>query len=207
MDSIKIFLKNINVLNLVLLAVAILLFLKLDNINIDKKMEFALSKSEQTVTETEAKEDIKSATNYQNYSVITEKNLFHPSRRIKSDVKQDQQMVRPEIILYGTLITDEKRIAYIEDVKNNYSTPGRGKRQVTAKEGDMIAGYKLVKVSNESILLVNGSDKITINLNKQKDRKPMEISGKNTINDPSSGAAKTYIPSYPAVSRPLPNPK
>jgi hypothetical protein len=78
------------------------------------------------------------------------------------------------------LITDEKRVAYIEDKKNPYSTPGRGKRQVTVNEGDMIAGYKLAKVNAESILLVHGEDKIIVTLSAQKERNPGEANVKAT---------------------------
>jgi hypothetical protein len=191
MKLIKVLLKNINVLNLLLLAMAIFLFLKLDDslALIGKKVNFTIPKPKEVLTKNEEKAATESAANYSDYIVIAEKNLFHPQRRIALEIKEAEQMARPEIILYGTLITDEKRIAFIEDKKNPYSTPGRGKRQVTVDEGSMIAGYKLEKVNAESILLVHGDDRITVDLKTQKDRKYAEAAATS----PSSGAVPDSI--------------
>jgi hypothetical protein len=186
MKLIKVFLKNINVLNLLLLAMATFLFFKLDDslALIGKKVNLTIPKPKEVLTVNEEKAAAESVANYSDYIVIAEKNLFHPARKLAAETKQEQQIARPEIILYGTLITDEKRIAYIEDKKNPYSTPGRGKRQVVVDEGSMVAGYKLEKVNTESILLVHGDDRITVDLKTQKDRKVAEAAE----TPPSSGS-------------------
>ncbi|KFZ44675.1 hypothetical protein DS62_07305 [Smithella sp. SC_K08D17] len=177
MNLIKVFLKNINVLNLLLLVMAIFLFFELDDSLIDKKNEFTISKPKEVLIASEEKAATESTATYLDYAVITEKNLFHPKRIMISE-KTEEQLAKPEIILYGTLITDDKRVAYIEDKKNPYSTPGRGTRQVAVNEGGMIAGYKLAKVNTDSIVLVHGEDKITITLNIQKERKSGEATAK-----------------------------
>jgi len=115
---------------------------------------------------------VENATSSLDYVVIAEKNLFHPERKMPVEKKEDQQSARPEIILYGTLVTDKKRIAYIEDKKAPYSTQGWGKRQVAVNEGSMIAGYRLAEVNTESILLIRGEDRIVVTLRTQKERKP-----------------------------------
>ena len=119
------------------------------------------------------------------FIAVAEKNLFHPERRMPADKKGEQALVRPEIVFYGAIITSDKRIAYVEDKKNPYSTPGRGKRQTPLAEGAMIGGYKLKEINPESIVLVHGDDKMVVNLRDQKDRK----SGEVTINAqmPQSG--------------------
>jgi hypothetical protein len=223
MNLVKVFLKNINVLNLLLLATAIFLFLKFNDSLIDKKINFTIFNPKEVLMETEEKAAVESVAKYLDYSVITEKNLFHPARKLAAEVKQEQQMARPEIILYGTLITDEKRIAYIEDKKSPYSSPGRGKRQVTVNEGDMIAGYKLVRVSAESILLVRGEDKITVTLSSEsKERKsgdassrtaasaamPNSTSGQmpQTSQSQATRSAQPYSPPLPPIpARPMLN--
>ncbi|MEE9910352.1 MAG: hypothetical protein K4571_01405 [Deltaproteobacteria bacterium] len=105
------------------------------------------------------------------FLVVAEKNLFHPDRRMTADKKEEQALVRPEILFYGAIITSDKRIAYIEDRKNPYSTPGRGKRQTPLAEGAMIGGYKLMEVDPETIVLVRGDDRMVVHLRDQKDRK------------------------------------
>ncbi len=212
MNPIKNVFKNINVLNLLLLAVAVFLYFNLDNIFIDKGLNFTFFKQKEAETESVENTDVERTANYSDYSVITEKNLFHPSRKISSDTKQEQETARPEIILYGTLITDEKRIAYIEDKKSPYSTPGRGKRQVAINEGGTVAGYKLEKVNAESILLVRGEDKITVTLNTDKERKSGDTAAKTTTSTPSPASAytpqtqqsqasptRTYTPPLPPI--------
>jgi len=199
MKMIKVILKNINVLNLLLLTMAIFLLLKFNDSLHDKKIKFTISKPKKVLIATEEKAAAESAATYLDYIVITEKNLFHPARKLEAETKPEQQIARPEIILYGTLITDDKRIAYIEDKKSPYSTPGRGKRQVAVKEGDMIAGYKLEIVNTESILLVHGDDRITVDLRTQKERKSGEAAAKSTLSGfmPDSTAGQTPSPLQP----------
>jgi hypothetical protein len=217
MNQIKLFLKNLNVLNLLLIATAIFLFNEVNDSLNYKNINFTIPKAKELIEDSEEIEEPESAVNYSDYVVIAENNLFHPTRKIASGIKEEQQVVRPEIILYGTLITDEKRIAYIEDKKNPYSTAGRGKRQVAVNEGSTVAGYKLTKVNPESIMLVRGEDTITVNLNSQKERKAGEATSKMTspssISDSTTGQTSpssqtqtrqnTYIPPLP----PVPNSK
>ena len=181
MTPVKVLLKNINVLNLLLLATVIFLFFELNDSLVDKKINLTIPQPKEVVNKNEEKAVTENAATYLDYVVITEKNLFHPERTIIfKKTEEQQQLAKPEIILYGTLITDEKRIAYIEDKKAPYSSPGRGKRQVTVNEGDMIAGYKLAIINAESILLVRGEDKIIVNLSTQKERNDGEAAAKTT---------------------------
>jgi hypothetical protein len=207
MNPIKVFLKNINVLNLLLLAMAIFSFFELDDSLIDKKIKFANSKPKEVLIASEEKATAEKAAAYLDYVAITEKNLFHPERKMPSEKKEELQLAKPEIILYGTLIIDDKRVAYIEDKKNPYSTPGRGKRQVAVNEGDMICGYKLKEVNADSILLVHGEDKIIVKLSTQKERKPGEATAKTispgAVNRSTSGQIPP--PSQPQAIQPQPN--
>jgi hypothetical protein len=129
------------------------------------------------------------------YVIVTEKNLFHSERKAPSE-KAGGQISRPEIIFYGAIIDGETRIAYIEDVRNPYATPGRGKRQTPIVQGAMIGGYKLTEVNPETLVLVRGDDKMVVNLRDQKDRKDTEtITGKQ----PPVAAAKPNTPSGPQM--------
>jgi hypothetical protein len=199
----KEFLNNVSLLNILLLSIAVFLFFELDYPLINKKIKITIPKPKEVLVQGEEKAAAESSATYLDYSAVTEKNLFHPERKLSTDKKEDQAVARPEIILYGTLITGEKRIAYIEDKKSPYSTPGRGKRQVAVNEGEMIAGYKLTEVNAESILLVRGEDKMVVALNTQKDRKPGETTGKPIMPSslPSSTAGQV-IPSLQPQTNP-----
>lgn len=134
------------------------------------------------------------------FIAVTEKNLFHPERRMPTDKKGEQALVRPEIIFYGAIITSDKKIAYVEDKKNPYSTPGRGKRQIPLAEGAMIGGYKLKEINPESIVLVHGDDQMVVNLRDQKDRKPEEV--KPNAPKPQSGQMQVSPPTLRQTVKP-----
>ncbi|KQC11511.1 MAG: hypothetical protein APR62_09755 [Smithella sp. SDB] len=207
-------LKNVNILNMLLLILAIFLYFKLDGFFVNES-SFSFPKSKNIPIENEEKAANESIANFLDYGIITEKNLFHPLRKILSEIKEDQQVAAPDIVLYGTLITDDKKIAYIEDRKSPYSTPGRGPRQVAVNEGAMIAGYKLEKINADSISLLRGENKITITLSTGKERKQSEVA----IQTPLSGSkpdltsrqsippvqvqtrSKPYMPPLPPLPR------
>lgn len=184
MKLMKAVLENINVLNVSLLIMAIFLFFEWDYSLIYKNVKIKIPKPKEILIKTEEKKATESTVTSLDYITVSEKNIFHPERKMPTQKKEEQIIAKPEVILYGTLITSDKRIAYIEDKKNPYSTPGRGKRQVVVKEGSMIAGYKLMAVNADSILLVRGEDKIVVALKKEKERKPGDVPGKSTLPNP-----------------------
>ncbi len=72
--------------------------------------------------------------------MISEQNLFHPERKIPPEKQQEKAVPKPDLFLYGTLITNDASYAFVEDKKAPYSTAGRGKRQTTLKKGDIWVG-------------------------------------------------------------------
>jgi hypothetical protein len=116
------------------------------------------------------------------YTIVSENNLFHSERKIPAEKKVESQappLPTPEIILYGTLITDDSRIAYIEDLKAPYSTQGRGRRQLTLRKGETISGFTLQEVEANRIVMVRGQEKLTVKIHEKKkppvqDLKPPE---------------------------------
>lgn len=101
------------------------------------------------------KEDIASETHVPTiaeYTMIAEQNLFHPSRTIVT-AKDVRPETRPEFVLYGTLITDDTSLAYLEDLKAPYSTQGIGKRQRTLCLGNTLSGYTLREVYPDRVVM------------------------------------------------------
>lgn len=106
------------------------------------------------------------------YAVIGEQNLFHPERIIPPEKKEEKLIPKPEVVLYGVLIADDKSIAFIEDKKAPYSTPGRGQRQRALKKGDQLSGYVLTEIAPNHVVFAKGNDKMKVMLDDGAKRKP-----------------------------------
>ena len=96
--------------------------------------------------------------------MIAEENLFHPERKIPAEKKVEQALPKPEFVLYGTLITDDIKLAYLEDRKAPYNTPGRGKRQTVLKIGDTMSSFTVKEIDTDKVVMVRGEDRIEVNV-------------------------------------------
>jgi hypothetical protein len=108
------------------------------------------------------------------YAVISDKNLFHPERKVPPEKQPEKTLPKPDVLLYGTLIADDASIALIEDKKTPYSTPGRGKRQSILKKGDHLSGYILSEIEANRIVLVKGEEKVLVMLDDGEKRRTGE---------------------------------
>lgn len=184
-------LRHITLLNLILLSIiaAALFYAYSGFVN----LQFALpplkikAPSERQETKTEAEQTQSSA----EYSIIADQNLFHPERIIPPEKKADE-MPKPDFVLYGTLLTDDVRIAYIEDLKAPHNTAGRGKRQRALRLGQALSGYTLKEVHHDRILMAKAEDVIEININANRKAKKADAA-------PSNVASPAVQPS-PAAS-------
>jgi hypothetical protein len=95
------------------------------------------------------------------YTIIGELNLYHPERRVPVD-KKAEEIPKPELILYGTMVQDNVQYAFIEDKKSPKTTPGRGNRQTTIKKGDVIGGFVVSEIGTDRITLTKGDEKMTV---------------------------------------------
>lgn len=199
-------LHNFNVLNLllaaaILITAGVVLFLHLAT---DAGVSSA---GNPETVKAQAAQDPAGAGNpgVQNYAVVAEKNLFHPERRIPVEARDEAQQ-KPDVILYGTLITENVKIAYIEDRKSPYATPGRGQRQQTLKKGDKLSGYTLQEVEKDRITLVKGDDRIVITLESPDKRKTGEATAKPAAGRPSADRPPPPPSVVPSAS-PAPSPR
>lgn len=162
---IKPLVRNINLLNAVLLAVAAVFALYSLSPLLDVRIKYALpvpGKTQGIAKETTDELQTPSVTEY---TVISEKNLFHPDRNIPIEKKVEQPLPKPDFILFGTLITGGTSLAYLEDLKAPRSTAGRGKRQIALKKGDTLSGFTLKEIEADKIVMVRGDETITIPVN------------------------------------------
>lgn len=167
--------RSVNVLNLVLLAAAVVVFYYLLDPILQEPAAVAIppAKEESAPPAVPARGIEGQPLTSADYAVIGDKNLFHPDRVIPPEKKTEtaKEKVKPDIVLHGTMITDQMKLAYIEDKKAPATSPGRGTRQSTLKEGDQIGGYKLIQITDKMIVLTNGSEQMTLYLDELKERK------------------------------------
>jgi hypothetical protein len=201
MKSVKLILRNINVLNMLLLATAIVLFFEFDYPLLKKQVSAGQIEAKEVAIQSEEKIAPENSASYVDFVSIAEKNLFHPEREIPKG--ETAAIPKPELILYGTLITDDVSIAYVEDKKAPYSTPGRAKRQTALKKGGSIGGYVLREIEPNRSVLVKGEDKLVVMLDDGEKRKGSDSASPQA----SKGVAGAFpptsiVPAAPQVVKP-----
>jgi hypothetical protein len=164
--------RSINPLNILLLiivvAAAVIVLFPLMKMNAGYSLPQIKLK---TVDETEKPQEKSGNILPSDYTVIGELNLFHPERRVPVDKKADE-IPKPELILYGTMVQDNVQYAFIEDKKSPKTTPGRGNRQTTVKKGDVVGGFIVSEIKADRITLTKGDETMVVllaNTDKRKD--------------------------------------
>jgi len=156
---------HINLINILLTAALIFLINSMFLPFLNKSVLYSLpvtKKLEKTESLTGKKQDQPKTPSPLDYIVITEQNLFHPERKIPVEVKEAQPLPKPDFVLYGTLISDDTNIAYMEDKKSPNSTPGREKRQTPLKQGDSMSGFTLKELSEDRVIMARGEERLTV---------------------------------------------
>jgi len=205
MDMKIYFLRSINVLNLLLLSIAAVIayFTFLPFFYLDARTSLPEVKEAPAVAvEEPAPSQGPSAADY---AVISNQNLFHPERKIPPEIKPEAVIPKPEVVLYGTLITDDTSIAYVEDKTAPYSTPGRGKRQIALKKGGSLSGYILKEVQPNRIVLAKGDDVIVVYL--EAGEKRQSGSGPGAAPTSPAGGTTAFPPARPSTPQPAIAPK
>ncbi|MCX8030890.1 MAG: hypothetical protein N3A59_04825 [Thermodesulfovibrionales bacterium] len=124
------------------------------------------------------------------YLIIADQNIFHPERKIP-EKKEEKQLPKPEFILYGTLITDDQSIAYLEDLKAPHTTAGRGKRQKTLQKGGSLSGFILSEVYHDKIVMTRGDERLEVSINENTHKKSRTTETTSTKNEPSVNKPET----------------
>jgi hypothetical protein len=158
--------RNVNPLNIILVVCAALLAVGAFTPYFYAQIKYTLPVAKLPPAEEEKPAETAAASpSMSDYMVIAELNLFHPDRKIPPEKKEAQQLPKPELILYGTLITDGMTVAYVEDKKNPKTSPGRGKRQTVMKKGEAVGGFVLKEIETDRIVLARGDETMVVHLN------------------------------------------
>jgi hypothetical protein len=200
MNSRRYWLQSINVLNLLVTVATIGFFIYFLNPLLGTPMSVKVPPPKETSLEMPANTGETIKLPITDYSLIGEQNLFHPDRIIPEEKKTPVSLPKPELVLHGTMMTSELKIAYIEDKKAAPKTPGRSEPYIVVKEGDNISGYTVKQINENIIVLVNGEEQMTLYLDELKDRKG-EITGPTKAPSPA-----TTAPPQAAPRPPMPQP-
>lgn len=202
MIRIKYILQNMNVVNglLAIAAAAMVYYIVIPFFNPDIRVSLPAVK--ETKAESYKITALPQNISQADYAVIGDQNLFHPERIVPPEKKEEKAIPKPEVILYGTLITDQLSIAFVEDRKAPRTTPGRGKRQMALHKGDQLSGYILREIEANRIVFTKGEEKIVVRLEEGEKRKASEtsISPAATGMTPGSPQATTSTASSPLQS-------
>lgn len=194
MNYLQYLLRNITPLNIIL---AIALVILLDYVAAPMYGTSSSLKLPEVKVTAVAPEDIhpqEQAPSISDYTVIAEQNLFNSGRTIPVLVKKEDKpaLPKPDIILYGTLISEDLELAYIEDKKSPQSTPGRGKRQTALKKGDAVSGYILKDIEADKITLVREDDTLVVYLKDPQKPKIREVAASHQTTAPQQLPGHTF---------------
>ncbi len=189
-------LKNINLLNCILITVSIIFLYGFLFPRLDTDVTFVVPPIIKKPVEKNPFESLKTQTlSPQEYRVIADQNLFHPDRIIPPEKKPESVLPKPEFILFGTLITPDLRMAYLEDKKAPVTTPGRGQRQTALKIGESLSGFRLKEVMTDKVVMTRGEETIQVLL-----QEPGSSKARETTSGPGP---RTPVP---AAGMPAPSP-
>jgi hypothetical protein len=201
-------LRNITILNILLLAAVVALAVSLITAR-SPRQNTPLSVTPKTIPTQEEAITAKTAPSMSDFSAVAENNIFHPERRIPPEKKQEIVLPKPELILFGTIIRDSGSVAFIEDKKSPKKTPGRGKRQVVIKKGDVFNGFVVTAIEPDRIRLVRGEENLVVRLMDAGKRRS-EVSSNAASTSGSNARSKPYGASSagvaPAPMQPPPPP-
>ncbi len=168
------------------------------DINYTVPKEKNLKNIQQTALSTVGTLDFSSLSDY---SIISDENLFHPERKIPIEKKEEKPLPKPEFVLYGTLISENLSLAYLEDLKEPYTSPGRGKRQIPLRAGDTLSGFTLKEIYTDKVVMIRGEEKIVLNLTDPIRKKRELITSTEKADVPKSSDEKA--PSLAASKTPV----
>lgn len=197
MNLLKYILKNINLLNILLISAIFLLadYGLMPMLSITK---FSVPAPKKAI---EKEEEVRPAVvSPTDPLVMIEQNLFHPERRIPPEKKADVLPVpKPEFVLYGTTVTKDMSLAYMED-KNSPSATPRGRRHLTLKKGDSLSGYVIKEIDADRVVMEKEDERIVVYIyDSQKTR-----SADTTTQQPQQAQPPSQVvPGQPARRQPV----
>jgi type II secretory pathway component PulC len=181
----KMLMRNVNVLNGVLIAAITLFALYLLSPLLSPQVAFTLPSPKKLLETKEEKSAENPLASPAEYTIIAEKNLLHPERKIPVDKPEAPPLPKPEFVLYGTLIAGDVSLAYLEDQKASTAAQGKGKKQRALKKGETMSGFTLKEIEADKVVMVRGEEKIEVKVSGHaRQEKPAQVAGPKTPSTP-----------------------
>jgi hypothetical protein len=191
-------LKHINLVNCFLITISIIFVYGFLVPRLDTDVSFAPPPIIKKPAEKDLFESLKTQTlSPQEYRAIADENLFHPDRIIPPEKKPESVLPKPEFILYGTLITTDLKIAYLEDKKAPVTTPGRGQRQSALNVGESLSGFRVKEILPDKVVMTRGEETLQVFLQEP---------GSSKARETTSGSGPGGKMPVPPIPTPAPSP-
>lgn len=194
-------LKNVNLLNIILFIILVYVVktIALPFFNYqDTGILPAAKKQVATAADAKAKPAESKGPSPLDYVVIADQNPFHPERTIpvpKVVGPPAPPLPKPEFVLFGTMVTADLSLAYMEDKKAPKTTQGRGKRVTALKLGESLSGFVLKEVDADKVVMLRGDESIVVYLADRGKSREGAVG--------PSGAAVMQAPQPPVANPPL----
>ncbi len=202
-------LKNFNVLNCILIIVFFVFLFGFLLPRLDSDVVYVPTLIKKKPVEKNPNESLKTQSpSPQEYRVIADQNLFHPERIIPPEQKAEDLLPKPEFVLFGTLISPDLKVAYLEDKKAPVSTPGRGKRQTALMLGESLSGFKLKEIMTDKIVMTRGDEILQVLLQEPGSAKARETTSvrRPSVPGPLHRLLLLSFPSRQGLDRQFPFP-
>jgi len=158
----KTLIRNVNVLNLVLMAAIILCALYILSPLLYPQAAFTLPSPKKPPESKEEKGTETPPASPMEYTIIAEKNVLNPERKIPVDKPEAPPLPKPEFVLYGTLIAGDDSLAYLEDQKASAAGKGKGRKPRPLKKGETMTGFTVKEIETDRVVMVRGEEKIEV---------------------------------------------
>lgn len=206
--------KNINVLNLILVAAIAAIYFNVIAPMADGESSVKTPAARQAPLSSPLKIEDPQIPPVDDFMVIGDRNLFHPERMTPSESGTVAAEQKPDLILHGTFVSDDFRVAYVEEKRTarpmghpamQSRQSGRDRRERPIKQGEYIGGYVVKTIDAESITLLKGEDRIVVSI---KEGKSYGRARAQETASTSGGPAMPPGRYYPAGSHrnPIPTP-
>jgi hypothetical protein len=106
------------------------------------------------------------AANFDEFKIITQRNIFDPNRRVRGSRPSNEDRPKPTRIDYlnlvGAMSYEKGRFAFFDGSSSEY--------RKSVKPGDSIAGYKVADVTASKVTLESGDKKVELPVGGQMKR-------------------------------------
>jgi hypothetical protein len=193
--------KNINLLNCILITAFLVFLFGFLFPRMDSDVVYIPTITKKKPAEKNPNESLKTQSpSPQEYRDIADQNIFHPERIIPPEKKPEALLPKPEFVLFGTLITPDLKVAYLEDKKAPVTTPGRGQRQTALKIGESLSGFRLKEIMTDMVVMTRGDETLQVLLQEPGSSKTREASPGLKTPVPTPGAPAP-TPAFPQPTR------